>query len=239
MKKDTPFCWVEKHEQAFQRLKAQLTNAPILALPTFAKTFELECDASGVGIGVVLLQSGHPIACFSEKIHCVTLNYPTYDKELYALVRVLHESLKLNKRDSKWMGFLEKFLYVIKYKKGNSNIMVDALSRRHALFSKLGAQILGFENITEHYKEDQDFAPTFVKYQHRAQEEFYVSKGYFFKEGKLCIAQITHRKLLIRESHEGGFISHFGVDKTLKLVKENKIMYSSLKKSCEKTKEIL
>ena len=89
VKKDTPFCWTEKQDQAFKRLKAQLTNAPILALPNFAKTFELECDASGVGIGVVLLQGGHPIAYFSEKLHGATLNYPTYDKELYALVRAL------------------------------------------------------------------------------------------------------------------------------------------------------
>ena len=89
VKKDTPFCWTDKHEQAFQKLKAQPTNAPILALPNFAKTFELECDASGVGIGVVLLQGGHPIAYFSEKLHGATLNYPTYDKELYALVRAL------------------------------------------------------------------------------------------------------------------------------------------------------
>jgi len=35
VKKDTPFCWTEKHEQAFQRLKAQLTNALIFALPNF------------------------------------------------------------------------------------------------------------------------------------------------------------------------------------------------------------
>jgi len=55
VKKETPFCQTEKHEQAFQRLKAQLTNAPILALPNFPKTVELESDASGVGIGVVLL----------------------------------------------------------------------------------------------------------------------------------------------------------------------------------------
>ena len=89
VKKDIAFCWNEKHEQAFQRLKAQLTNAPILALPNFAKTFEIECDASRVGIGAVLLQGGHPIAYFSEKLHGATLNYPTYDKELYALVRAL------------------------------------------------------------------------------------------------------------------------------------------------------
>jgi len=133
VKKDAPFCWTEKQDQGFKKLKAQLTNAPILALPNFAKTFELECDASGVGIGVVLLQGGHPIAYFSEKLHGATLNYPTYDKELYALVRALktweyylvskefvihsdHESLKylkgqhkLNKRHAKWMEFLEQF----------------------------------------------------------------------------------------------------------------------------------
>ena len=39
------------------------------------------------------------------------------------------------------MEFLEQFPYVIKYKKGKSNVVVDALSRRHTLFSKLGAQI--------------------------------------------------------------------------------------------------
>ena len=62
----------------------------------------------------------------------------------------------MNKRHAKWMEFLEQFTYVIKYKKGSTNIVVDALSRRHALFSKLGAQILGFENIQELYKEDQE-----------------------------------------------------------------------------------
>ena len=97
--------------------------------------------------------------------------------------------------------------------------MADALSRRHALFSKLEVQILGFENIPELYKEDQDFAPTFAKCQHRAQWGFYVFEGYLFKEGKLCIPQGTHRKLLVKESHEGGLMGHFGVDKTLEILK--------------------
>jgi len=41
----------------------------------------------------VLLQGGHPIAYFIEKFHGATLNYPIYNKELYTLVRALHESL--------------------------------------------------------------------------------------------------------------------------------------------------
>jgi len=132
------------------------------------------------------------------------------------------------------MGFLEQIPYVIKYKKGNTNIVVNALSRRHALVFKIGTQILGFANIPELYQEEQDFAPTFAKYQHRAHEGFYVYEGYLFKEEKLCIPQITHKKLLVKESHEGGLISHFRVDKTLELLKEKKIMNSSIKKSCKK-----
>jgi hypothetical protein len=48
-------------------LKDKLTHAPLLQLLDFNKTFELECDASGIGLGGFLLQEGKPIAYFSEK----------------------------------------------------------------------------------------------------------------------------------------------------------------------------
>jgi hypothetical protein len=85
-KNGVPFRWGPAQQQAFDALKLKLTQVPLLQLPDFEKTFELECDASGIGIGGVLIQGGEPVAFFSEKLHSPSLNYSTYDKELYALV---------------------------------------------------------------------------------------------------------------------------------------------------------
>jgi len=172
-KKGVVFRWGKAHEESFCTLKDKLTHAPLLQLPNFGKTFELECDASGVGIGGVLMQEGKPIAYFSEKLHGPVLNYSTYDKELYALVRSLetwrpylwpkefvihsdHESLKylrsqnnLNRRHAKWVEFIESFPYIIKHKKGKDNVIADALSRCYTMLSQLDCRIFGLESIKE------------------------------------------------------------------------------------------
>ena len=56
------------HEKAFNLLKDKLTNAPLLCLPNFDKAFEIECDASGVGTRVILMQDSNLVAYFSEKL---------------------------------------------------------------------------------------------------------------------------------------------------------------------------
>ena len=89
VKKNVIFKWDDVHDRAFNTLKDKLTNAPLLCFPNFDKAFEIECDASGIGIGAVLMQDSKPIAYFSEKLSGSVLNYRTYDKELYALGRTL------------------------------------------------------------------------------------------------------------------------------------------------------
>ena len=77
-KKDVPFVWSTAQEEAFTALKNKMTHAPLLQLPNFNKTFELECDASRIVLGGVLLQDG--FAYFSEKLSGPSLNYYSYDK---------------------------------------------------------------------------------------------------------------------------------------------------------------
>jgi hypothetical protein len=128
------------------------------------------------------MQEKRPIAYFSEKLNGATLNYITYNKELYALVRALetwqhylwpkefaihidYESLKhlkgQGKLNRRYREFIETFPYVIKYKQGKENIVADALSRRYVIVSTLNAKLLIFEYVKELYANDDDFASVY------------------------------------------------------------------------------
>ena len=245
IKKNVGFHWGANQENAFATIKERLCSAPVLALPDFNKAFEIECDASGIGIGAVLMQDRRPIAFFSEKLSGASLKYPTYDKELYALVRALetwqhylwprefvihtdHESLKhlkgqgkLNKRHARWMEYIETFPYVIRYKQGKENIVADALSRRYVLLTSMSAKMLGFEYVKDMYADDADFSNVYVACDKAAFGKFYKHDGYLFKESKLCLPNCSMRELLVREAHGGGLMGHFGVKKTLDILHEH------------------
>jgi hypothetical protein len=58
LKKGTQYVWSKDCDEAFQTLKKLLTTLPALAQPDIAKSFDVYCDASGIGLGCVLMQEG-------------------------------------------------------------------------------------------------------------------------------------------------------------------------------------
>lgn len=83
------FTWTDLAREAFQALKVAMSQAPVLALPNFSQPFLIECDASGIGIGAVLMQSNQPIAFLSKALKGKALHMSVYEKELFALVTTI------------------------------------------------------------------------------------------------------------------------------------------------------
>ena len=96
---------------AFNELKAAVDQPSVLALPDCSKPFITECDASGYGLGVVLMQEHRPIAYHSQTLKGKHLHFSACETELLALatagkkwrpyllakpfiVRTEHQSLK-------------------------------------------------------------------------------------------------------------------------------------------------
>jgi len=80
------------------------------------------------------------------------------------------------------MEFLEQFPYVIKYKKGNTNIVADALSRRHALFSKLGAQFLDLKTYLNFIKKITILDPLLLSANIEHKKVFMFLRGTYLKK---------------------------------------------------------
>jgi hypothetical protein len=154
LKKNTKFIWTEAQETAFQCLKTRLSQALVLALPDFSKSFILETDACDQGIGGVFMQGGHPLAYVSKALGPKTRGLSTYEKEYLAILMavdhwrsylqhssfVIHTDQKslihLNDQrlhtvwQQKVFTKLLDLQYSVSYKKGSDNRVADALSRK-------------------------------------------------------------------------------------------------------------
>jgi hypothetical protein len=89
LKKGNKCVWSDSCDEAFRNLKKSLTTSPILAQPDVAKPFDVFCDASGTGLGGVLMQEGRVILYSSWQLRCHDEHYPTHDLELAAVMIAL------------------------------------------------------------------------------------------------------------------------------------------------------
>ncbi|KAI3794916.1 hypothetical protein L1987_37557 [Smallanthus sonchifolius] len=141
-------------DEAFKELKKRLTQAPVLALPEGNEDLVVYSDASGQGLGCVLMQRGRVIAYASRQLKIHEANYRTHDLELAAVVFALkiwrhylygakftiysdHKSLKyffeqkeLNMRQRRWLELLKDYDCEIIYHPGKANVVANALSRK-------------------------------------------------------------------------------------------------------------
>ena len=131
-----------------------LIEAPVLKQPTSGKEYTLYSDASGIGLGCVLMQDGKVVAYASRQLKSLEQNYPTHDLELAAVVFALkiwrhylygekcriyidHKSLKylltqkeLNLRQWRWLELFKDYDYIIDYRPEKANVVADALRER-------------------------------------------------------------------------------------------------------------
>jgi hypothetical protein len=157
LKRNTPFVWNQRTDEAFNTLKKLLTEEPLLQYPDFTKPFVLTTDASNEALGAILSQSpvgqDLPVAYASRTLINAEKNYSTTEKELLAIVWgckqyrhyllgrkftivIDHKPLTwvFNIKDPssrvlRWRLKLEEYDYHIVYKPGIRNTNADALSR--------------------------------------------------------------------------------------------------------------
>jgi hypothetical protein len=73
LKKGSKYVWSDACDEAFNHLKKLLTTSPVLAQSDTIKRFDVYCDASGTGLGGVLMQEGQVISYSLRQLRSTTL----------------------------------------------------------------------------------------------------------------------------------------------------------------------
>ena len=148
--KGSKWIWGDTEQAAFEAMKKVLARATLLAYPDFSKEFVIHTDASKFQLGSVISQDNKPIAFYSRKLKPAQTRYTTTERELLSIVETLkefrnillgqrivvhtdHKNLTFKNLNServlRWRLLLEEYGPELRYIKGESNIVADALSR--------------------------------------------------------------------------------------------------------------
>lgn len=98
------FVWSNESTAAFYTLEQALVFAFVLAMPDYSQPLLVETDASGKGVGAVLMQQGYPIAYISKSLAPKHQAMSVYERELLALIFVV----------TKWSHYLLGAHFVFK-----------------------------------------------------------------------------------------------------------------------------
>ncbi len=155
LKKDVTFIWNPEHQAAFDATKEEITQLPVLAYYDPTKPNHIQCDASGRGLGAVLLQDGHPVCYASRSLTGAEQRYSNIERELLAVVWSLerfnyyvyakpvhlqtdHKPLETickknisqcSPRLQRMLLRMSKYDVDVEYIPGKTNVIADALSR--------------------------------------------------------------------------------------------------------------
>lgn len=206
-----------------------MTQAQVLALPNFDDEFVVETDASGLGMGAVLCQKGHPICYFSKKFCPRMLNASTYVRELCAITtavkkwrkyllgkkftihtdqRSLRELMTQVVQTPEQQFYLAKLLgysYEILYKPGTQNRVADALSRLHETSPQLMIITIPHwelvQKLQNSFSSDPDLQSLIQRVQNdpTAYPHFKVLNGILYFKDKLYIPSTSPLKSALLE----------------------------------------
>ncbi|GJT45324.1 putative reverse transcriptase domain-containing protein [Tanacetum coccineum] len=131
--KSKTFDWGEEQENAFQTLKDKLCNSPVLALPDGPEDFMVYYDASGLGLGCVLMQRGTSVSIFQ------------YHKRLLAFF----SQKELNMRQYCWIELFSDHDCKIRYHPGKANVVADALTAQKEASAESAELQRGIDEMIE------------------------------------------------------------------------------------------
>lgn len=246
LKKEKPWEWDSKCQEAFDALKHAVMQEPVLKLPDFSQPYEVHTDASDFAIGGVLMQDGHPVAYESRKLNDTERRYTVQEKEMTAVVHCLrtwrHYILgsqfvvktdnvatsyfqtqkKLSPKQARWQDFLAEFDWKLEYKPGKANVVADALSRK-VVASAVSQPHSG---LVDRIKVglDNDATARLLRNQvmeGKSQRFWYEDDLIYTKGRRLFVPRYEGlRREVMKECHDSKWAGHPGVNRTLALLED-------------------